>query len=183
MVVRTAADQMEPFFHHSLCKRFRILHHLLLIRLKFRLQRFSEADCLCSDDVHKRPALGSGEDCLVNGPGMLFLAQNNAASWPPQRLVGGTGYHVCIWNRALVQACGNQTGDMRHIHEQIGSCFFCNIGKDIKPDLPGIRRGPCNNHLRLTLLRLSSDLVIIQKSFVIYIIWYKVIQKPGHIHR
>ncbi len=82
-----------------------------------------------------------------------------------------------------MKPCRDQSGNMRHIYEQICPNLFCDIRKYIKTYLPWVGRRACDDHLRLTFPGNPSDLVIIQESLIIYIIWHKMIQKPRHINR
>ena len=37
----------------------------------------------------------------------------------PPGFVGGGGHNVRMWNRVRVNASGNQTGNVRHVDEQV----------------------------------------------------------------
>ena len=74
-----------------------------------------------------------------------------------------------------MEPCGYQSRNVSHIYKQISADLLRNIGKQIKTDLTRISGSPCHDQLRLTFPRNRPDLVIIKKSILIDIIWYKMI--------
>ena len=76
MVIRTAADKVKPALYQLVCKRLCIFDDILLVGFKRGFERFAQRDAFGGDNMHKRPALGTGEHGLVDHLGVFFLAQN-----------------------------------------------------------------------------------------------------------
>jgi hypothetical protein len=88
-----------------------------------RFQRFLEGHCLGRDHVHQRSALDAGEDDRLQLLLDLFvgLAHDDAAARAAQGLVCGGGDHVRMRHRVRIHARGNEAGNVRHVHEQVGT--------------------------------------------------------------
>ena len=80
MVVRTARNDIDSPFAKLVCKHGGILNDLLLILLELIGQSLTESNSLGGDNVHKRTALSSGENSLVNLLCKLLLAKDHSAS-------------------------------------------------------------------------------------------------------
>ncbi len=123
MVLGTAGNDVEATLDEHAGHGLGVLHHLLLVGLELRLQRFLEAHGLGRDDVLQRAALGAREHRRVQL--LLDLGvgarQDQAATRTAQGLVRGGGHDVGEWHRVRVDACGDQTGDVRHVDEQVGA--------------------------------------------------------------
>ena len=74
MIIRTAGNQLLAPLQKALGQSLAVLHYLLPISLKLRLQGFSQTNRLSGDDMHQRTALSAGENGLVNLLGEFLLA-------------------------------------------------------------------------------------------------------------
>jgi hypothetical protein len=121
VVLGAAGDDLVAARDDRVRHRLRVLHHLLLVVLELRLQRFLEGDGLGGDDVHQRTALDAGNTSDWNffSSSSLALADDDAAARTAQGLVRGRGDHVRMRHRVRIHAGGDQTGDVRHVDEQI----------------------------------------------------------------
>ena len=70
MVVRTARNKIETVLYKLRSKCLSVLDDLSCILFVLGLKILTESHGLCSDNVHKRSALDSGEDRFVEF--MLF---------------------------------------------------------------------------------------------------------------
>ena len=125
---------------------------LLLIFFEFRLQRLAEAHGLGRDDMLQRAALGTRENSLVDGLGVLLLAQDQAAAGAAQRFVGGGCHHVGIGHGVRVQASGHKPRDVRHIHHKQRAVFPGDLRDAFKINGAGVGRSARDDHLGLVLL-------------------------------
>ena len=117
-----------------------------------------EADGLGGDHVHQRPALDAGEHNSVEVFGILFFAKDGAAPRPAQGFVRGGGDEVGVREGARVQASGDQSGDMRHVHHQYRAAVVGNGGKAREIESAWISAGPGQNELgRCSLARRSNS--------------------------
>ena len=89
--------------------------------LKAGCKRLAQAHGLGGDDVHQRAALGAGENGLVDGLGVLLLAEDQAAPGAAEGLVGSGGDHVGVGHGVLVEPGSHQAGDVGHIHHELGA--------------------------------------------------------------
>ena len=184
MVIRTAGNQLNPALQKPVCQSLRIADDLPAVLLELRLQRLAQAHRLCGDDVHQRAALGTGENGLVDLLGKFFPAENHAAPGTAQRLVGGGGDHFRIGHRILVAAGGHQTGNVGHIHHEIGAAGIANLPEFLEINGSGVGAGACHDHLGLDLHSLFHQLIIINTArFRVYAISHKMIQRARHIDR
>uniref|UniRef100_A0A0N4ZIZ9 PE-PGRS family protein n=1 Tax=Parastrongyloides trichosuri TaxID=131310 RepID=A0A0N4ZIZ9_PARTI len=100
VVVGAARDDVEAALDEHAGHGLGVLHHLLLVGLELRLQRFLEGHGLGGDDVLQRAALQAGEDGrvdLLRDVGVV--GQDHAAAWTAQGLVGGGGDDVGVRHR------------------------------------------------------------------------------------
>ena len=107
---------------------------LALVDAELVLARELQRDRLAGDDVHQRSTLDAGEHALVDGHregaleareigrvqlGRELLArEDEAAARAAQGLVGGRRHDVGVRERARVDAGGDETRDVGHVHEQ-----------------------------------------------------------------
>ncbi len=161
MVVGAAGYHAHIVLVQRLFQRLGVADNLALILHKVGLQRLMETDGLGRDDVHQRAALDAGEDGLVDGLGMLFLAEDEAAAWAAQGLVGGAGDHIGVGHGVGVAAGGRQARDVRHIHHQVRIHHVGDLAEALKVDDAGIGRRAGHDHARAVLAGQSLHLVIV----------------------
>ncbi len=115
------------------------------------LERLAEAHGLGGDDVHQRTALDAGKHLRVDFFRELLLAKDDAAARAAQRLVGGGGDEIGVRHRARVHTRGDQTGDVRHVHKQIGADLAGEFAHALEIDDARIGGGPDGDERRLEL--------------------------------
>ena len=184
MVVRSAGDQLHAPVQQALGQGLGVLHHLLPIGFELRLQRLAQAHGLGGDNVHQRAALGAGEDGLVNSLGVLLLAEDHAAPGASQGLVGGSGNHVGVGHRVLMDPRRHQPGDVGHIHHELSPAGAGDLPELSEVDSPGIGAGPGHNELGLHFQGLGHQFVIVNAAGIrVHAVGHKVVQRTGHVHR
>ena len=183
MVVGAARYQTEAFIGQGFSKCLSVVHNLLLICFKFRFEGLAKADSLRSDDVLEWTTLGAWEDSLVDLFGKRFFAQDQAASWAAQCLVGGGGDDVGVWNWILMQSSCNQSGNVCHVDKQIGANFMGNLSEFIKADLARISGSAGNDHLRFVFQCQFANLVIVDALGVVQAVWNEVVVGTGDVDR
>ena len=161
MVVGAAGDELDAVGRKSLRHGLRVGDDLLLVDLEGLAQRLLEADGLGGDHMHQRPALGAGEDGLVDGLGVLLPAENHAAAGAPQRLVGRRGDEIGVGHRVRVQAGGNKARDVGHIHHKVGAHGVGHLTEAGKVDHSRIGAGAGDDHLGLAFLGNAHQIVVI----------------------
>ena len=153
MVVRSAGDQTEALLHQFLSQNCGVFHDLLSIGLELGLQRFAEAHGLGGDDVLQRAALRAGKhggvDLLID---LLVVAEDQAAPGPPEGLVGGGGHHIGVGDGGGMDSGGYQTGDVCHVHHQIGTYLVRHLAELGKVNDAGIGAGTGNDDLGTAFL-------------------------------
>ena len=111
--------------------------------------------------MHQRPALGAGEDGLIDGLGVFLAAEDQAAARSAQGFVGRGGHHIGIGNRIGMQPRCDQPGDVGHIHEMISPHLFGDRADALEIDDPRIGARPRKDHLRTAFHRLALELVVV----------------------
>ena len=162
VVVGAAGDQTEALLDQLVCQDLGVLDDLLGIGLELRLEGLAEAHGFSGDDVLQRAALGAGEhggvDLLVDG---LIVAQNQAAPGTTESLVGGGGDHVCIGDGGGMDSGGHQSGDVGHVHHQIGAHLIGHLAELGKVDDPRIGAGAGDDQLGLALPGLLGHSLVV----------------------
>ena len=99
-----------------------------------------------------------------------------------QGLVGGRGDHVRVFQRARVDAGGDQAGDVRHVHEQVGTDLVGD-GAEARPvDHLRVGRETSHDHLRLVLQGQALDFVVVDQALVVHAVLHGVEQLARGIH-
>ena len=176
MVVRAARHKVEALLLECVREHAGIGDNILLICLELRLERLAEADRLCGDDMLERAALCAGEDGLVKFLRQFLIArQDNAAARTAQRLVRRGGDDIRVGDRALVQTGSNQTGNVRHVNEQVRASLVCDLGKFCKVDGARIRGRTGDDHLRLFPFCQLAERIIINETVLIHAVGHDVV--------
>ncbi len=162
MGVRAAGDELKPAFHQGFCQGLGIVDHLLLIGLERGLQGFMEGCCFSGDGVHQGAALDAGKHLAVDLFGILFLAEDDASPGAAQGLVGGGGHHIRVGNGVHVQSGGDQSGDVSHIHHELGAHLVGDLAEAGEVHLAGIGGSACQDHLGLVFQRHLFQFVIVE---------------------
>ncbi len=106
------------FAFQSFTQRLRVQHHPLRVLLERRLQRLTESNRLCRNDMHEGTALLAREDCPVDRSRELLLAQDQPGARPAKSLVRGCGDQVRVRHRRRVRTPGHQTREVRHVNQK-----------------------------------------------------------------
>ncbi len=182
MVVTAARNEVNAAGSKPLCQCLTVVNHALLIVFKFIFQCFAEANRFTRDDVHQRTALCTGENRLVHCFREFFIVcENQTAARTAERFVRGGGDDIGIRHGRGMQACGNQTRDMRHIHHKVCADLFRDFGNAFKVDDARIRRCACDNQLRLTFFGFLFKFVIIDVAVPVHTVSNKVEVFARHI--
>ena len=161
MVVCTARNELAAAFHKTVGKSLAVFDDLFAVFFEFGLERFAEADSLCGDGVHKRTALGSGEDRLVDLLCELLAAQDHTAARTAEGLVGSGGDKLAVRHGIGMNARRDQTGDVSHIYHQISSDLVGDLSELCKVDYAGICGSARYDHLGLAILCDLENLVVV----------------------
>lgn len=157
----------KPCFCSGIREHARVGDDALLVRLEFRLECLTEADRLCGDDMLERAALCAGEDGLVKLLcQFLIVRQDDAAARTAQRLVRGGGDDIRVGNRTLVQTGSHQTGNVRHVNEQIRADLVVRFSANFSKSMgaAGTRDAPGDDHLRLLLFCKGTERIIVNET-------------------
>ena len=162
MRVRAARYDAVAELRQLIRERCRILYDLCAVFLERGLERLTECNRLCRNDVHEGAALNAGEDRLVDlRAEFLIASEDDAAARAAQRLVGGRGNDICMRHGIRMLPCGNQPRDMRHIHHEERTDRLCNRPDALKINRTRIRRSARNNHFGLVLLRKCLERIVV----------------------
>ena len=184
MVVCAAGYQTETTLGQTVSQSGCVCNNGLAVGLEFRFQRLAEADSLCSDHVHQRTALCAGEYCLVDLLcQFLVVGEDQTASRSTEGLMGGGGGDVSIRHRRRVNACGNQTGDVRHVYHQICAHRLCDLGQALEVDDAGICACAGNDQFRLDFLCQSLGTVVVDVLVIAQLIGNEVEVLAGDVDR
>ena len=184
MVVGAAGNDAEPFVLERLGQHGGILHQLLLISFEFRAHGFLEADRLGCDHMFERTALQAGEHFGVDRLDVFFLAEDEAGTRAAQGLVRGRGHYIAIGNRGRMQSGRHQTGDMRHVNEEIRIGLVGDLAQTGEIDNARISGGAGQDHARLAFHREFFDFVVID-HFGVFVdaVGNDIEEFAGEVHR
>ncbi|CDC63331.1 putative uncharacterized protein [Clostridium sp. CAG:448] len=97
--------------------------------------------------MHERSALRAGENGFIDCLCQFLTAQDHAAARTAQRFVRRCGDNVGIRHRGGVQTGGDKTGDVCHIHHQIGADPIGNLTETGKINHARIGGSACKDQL------------------------------------
>src|SRR6202171_1899722 len=149
MVVGAAGDDAEALLSDGSCEGLRVGYHLSLVVAEGWLHGFLEANGPGGDGVNKRTALRAWESKPVELLGVSGAAEHYARTRTTQRFVRGRGDKVGVRHRARMHACGDQSGDVRHIHEKQRVDGLGDFADAFKLNDAGVGAGSRDDHLRL----------------------------------
>ena len=177
VVVRTAGDNLIPLVDERLRHHRRVGLHLLLICHKLRRECLSERHCLRGYHVLQRTALRAGEHRriqqrrhhlhlpfrrgLAPRVGEVFPHQDDAAARAAQRLVRRGGNDMCMLHGVLQQACGNQSGRVRHVHHEDSPYLVRHLADTRVVPLAAVRTRTGDNQFRTLRTRFLLQLVVV----------------------
>ena len=150
----------KPWRAQRFRQRLGVLDHVPGIDLEVRPQRFGERHRLGRDHMHQGTALQAREDRRVQLLGERFVvAEDQAAARPAQRFVRRGRGDVGVRHRRGMHATGDQTGEMRHVDQEIRADAVGDLAKALEIPGPRIGRAAGDDQLRLDLLGLPGHRV------------------------
>src|SRR5579883_3166266 len=156
MRIRASRNDGEAALGERRRERPRIGENRARIVLEGRLQRLAEGDRLGGDGVHERPALEAGEDGAVDaGADLRILADDHAAARAAQGLVRRRRHDMGVRQRARIDAAGDEPGEMRHVHHEIGADLVGDPAEAREVDDPRIGGAAGDDELRPLFARQS----------------------------
>ena len=183
VVVRAAGDELEALIHHGVGQSRGVLDNLFLIGLELGFQRFTEADGLGGDNVLQRTALAAREDGFVEVVLLVgfLVAEDHAAAGTAKGLVRGGRDDVRVRNGARMEACRDETGNVRHVDPEDGAALVDDLTEAFEVDDARVRGGTGDDHLRLLFHGDSLEFVIVDVTFIIDTIRDDVEEETGEV--
>ena len=111
--------------------------------------------------MHERAALHHREDRLVDGRRVLSLAQDHAAAWAAQDLVGGEGDDVGVRHGTGDRLARHEADEVGGVHHEDRPDLVSDLAEGGEIDEAGVRRRSSDDHPRLVLQRDRADLVVV----------------------
>ena len=147
--------------------------------------RTAEGNGLAGDHVHQGAALDAGEDGLVEVElvNSRLVGQNHAAAGAAQGLMGGGGDHVGVGEGGGMHACGNQTGDVGHVHHQDSADLVANFTELGEVDGAAVGGGAGHDQLGVMLQSLVADVLIVDEAVGVDAVGDALEVFAGHIDR
>ena len=97
--------------------------------------------------------------------------------------MGGGSGDVGIGYRRRVNACGYQTGDVRHVYHEVCADRLCNLRQALEVDDAGICAGTGNDQLRLDFLCQSLGTVVVDVLIIAQLVGNEVEVLAGDVDR
>jgi hypothetical protein len=140
--VGTVGDELVANGLELILERLGILDHLLLVLLELRSSSVLEGNRESGDGVVVRTTLVSREDREVDGTLKVIedvlaglgvgvadtlAEEDHGTTGTTERLVGGGGDNIGVFEGRGDDASGNQTGDVSHINNEVGTDLVSNL--------------------------------------------------------
>ena len=168
MAVSAARDDRAALLHQRLRQDAGVVDHGALVQAEFRPQRLAKRHSLGGYDVHQRPALQPWENGRVEFLGQrLVICQNHATTGATQRLVRCGGADVGVRHRRRVHARGDQTGVVRHVHQEVGSNLIGHGANTSEVDRARIGAAAGDDHLRALGPGELLQLLVIKQAIIL----------------
>ena len=161
MIVGAAGDDAESALSNGRGHGFGVGDDLFLIFGEAGFGCFLEADSFGSDGVDERSTLQAGERQLVEFFGELRAAHDEAAARAAQSLVRGGADEIGVRYRARVNACGDESGDVGHVHEEERAVIASGFCDAREIDDAGIGAGAGYDHFGFVLGGEAVDFVVV----------------------
>ena len=161
----------------------RVRQNLLLVIAELGRHRLLQRNGLGGDHVHQRPALDAGENRRVDDFLVFGLRENDAAARSAQRLVRGGRHEIGDAHRAGIDARGDQSGVVGHVHEQVGADRVGDFAQALPVEGQRISRCAGDDHLRLVVLCEFRRLVVIHFLLVVQPVGDRVVQLARQVDR
>ena len=159
MGVGASRQELAALRRHALGERRGVgLDRTLVVAVGLR-HRDREADRLGGGDVAERPALQAREDGAVDALRELLAAQDEPGARAGQRLVRGRADDVGRLDRVLMQPCGDEAREVRHIDHEQRPGLVGDLPERARVDLAGIGGAARDDQLGPVLERQRAHLV------------------------
>ena len=169
VIICSAGYKVKAFIQKSQGQSLCVFYNSVLICLEFGSECFTEANGLCSNYMHKRSALNTGEYCLVYLLCKLFvIAHDKTASRTAESFVRGSCHNIGIRHGRRVLACGNKSGYVSHVDHEKCTVFVSDFSHSLKVDYTGICTCTRNYQFGFNFLNLLLELVVI--NYMCYIV-------------
>ena len=164
MVISAAGDQIEIILEQFVGHGLGVLDDLLSVGGELRRVGFGHGDGDRRQRVHVGTALQAGEDRLVHGFRVLFLAEQHAATGAAEGLMRRGRDHIGVRHRALVDAGDHQAGNVGDVADEVGADLFGDLAEDLEVDDARICGGAADDDLGPMLLRQIADQIEVQSA-------------------
>ena len=114
---------------------------------------------------------------------MLGLHEDDAPTWTAQAFVGGGSDHIGMRHRVGVDASGNESRVMRHVHQKDGTNLFGHFRKTRKVNVQAVGRGTGNDQLGAGGASLGFHRVVINFFFGVEAIAFHLEPLATHVQR
>mmetsp|Transcript_56900 Transcript_56900/g.101542 ORF Transcript_56900/g.101542 Transcript_56900/m.101542 type:complete len:235 (+) Transcript_56900:767-1471(+) len=155
MVIRTSRGQTVTLLHQIFTQRLGVSLNLQHILLELRFHNLNQLSCNASNLVNMRTPLTGGEDSVVDrllnqafAFGSLLLEEYHSRAGTTQTFVGGGGHEISVLERIIHNTGSDQTGDVGHVHQQIGTDGIRNFTELGVIPLTGVGRTASDQQLR-----------------------------------
>src|SRR5581483_224164 len=103
--------------------------------------------------MHERATLIAREDGLVYGCSMFLFAKNHAGTRTAKGFVGGAGHDLGVWHGGRMNTAGNQSGEVRHVHQVEGAHSIGNLAHAPEVNNARVSASATNDELGTFFLR------------------------------
>jgi hypothetical protein len=181
VVVGTASDKSETEVLELVLESLGVVDDLLLVLSELVSLCLLEGNSEGSDGVVVRSTLVTGEDGEVDGTleiveGLDLLAglllsladtlaeEDHGTTGTTERLVGGSGDNVGVGEGRVVDATGDQTGNMGHVDHEVAADLVANLAETLVVDGTAVGRGTSNDNLGSVHESVLLELVIVDDT-------------------
>ena len=181
VVVGTVSDELESKLLEGVLKLLGVLDDLLLIQLEVLSLSLLQGDGKRSDGVVVGSTLVTREDGEVDGAlkvveGLLaglsigladtLAEEDHSTTGTTERLVGSGGDNVAVREGRLVDASGNETRDMSHVHHEVAADLVSDLAHAGVVDLTAVGGGTGNEDLGAVHQGILLELVVVDQASV-----------------
>ena len=111
--------------------------------------------------MHERSALNAWENLAVDLLGEFFFAHHKTGTRSAQALVCRCRDKICVREWRGMHAAGDESRDVGHVHEEVGSHGIRYFAHAFEIDDARIGRGSGGDHFGANLLGLAGEGVVV----------------------
>ena len=149
-----------PHLSQNARQRLGVVQHRLIVECELGAKRFSEASRLAGHIGQHHRTLNAWEDPGVDlAAQRLIVPQHEASPRAAQGLVGRRSDDVGVGKRVRIKPGGDESGEMSHVHHQVGASLIGDCAEAGEVDGAGIGRAASDNQLWPLAQREVADLV------------------------